>query len=195
MILLVNFNILLAQPDSTKESYPRFGVSFGYGNQLMKIFGVGIDLNVKYLYEVYLFEVNYITPFYTGESWNVESLLNLVYGYSNFKSDLNNREKIKSSEVGINSGFLIKKNIWDDNLKIYFASSLGLIYAEALPERQLSGIMFCGNYSVGLQIKLNRNHFIDLRTGFRHLSNAGLRKPNGGINNWIVNFGTVFVID
>lgn len=195
MILLVNFNILFAQTDSLKESYPRFGVSFGYGNQVMKIFGGGIDLNVKYLYEVYLFEVDYITSLFAGETWNVESQLNIIYGYSNFKSNINNREKIKSSEVGINSGFLIKKNIWDDNLKIYFASSLGLIYTEALPERQISGIMFCGNYSVGVQIKLNRNHFIDLRTGFRHLSNAGLRRPNGGINNWIVNFGSVFVIN
>lgn len=194
VILLVNFSFLYAQSDSLKESYPRFGISLGYGNQVIKIFGGGVDLNVNYLYEVYLFEANYITSLYSGETWNVESLLNLVYGYSNFKSNINNPEKVKSSEISINSGFLIKKNIWDDGLKIYFASSIGLIYAEALPERQKSGFMFCGNYSIGLQIKLDNSHYLDLRTGFRHISNAGLKRPNGGINNWMVNFGTVFII-
>jgi len=38
---------------------------------------------------------------------------------------------------------------------------------------------------------LNQAFYLDLRFGFRHISNAGLSNPNGGINNFVVNIGFI----
>jgi hypothetical protein len=171
---------------------PKMGISIGYGNQVVKIFGVGIDLNVNYLYEVYLFEINYFGPLYSEETWSIESHARAFWGNTFYKPNDTYLSPLNSYEIGISSGFLFRKSFFDNFLKIYFSSTLGPIYTKGVPDRQFAGLMFCGNYDLGFNFKLGQNLYLDLRTGFRHISNAGLKKPNGGVNNWMVNSGVVF---
>jgi len=90
--------------------------------------------------------------------------------------------EMKGYEVGLNAGILIRKNILEDNLSFYLCLSSGLQYVSGTPNRQASGFIFSDNLFVGLNIKLFKIFYMDTRPGFRHISNAGLKKPNAWIN-------------
>ncbi|MBM3441042.1 MAG: acyloxyacyl hydrolase, partial [Bacteroidetes bacterium] len=60
------------------------------------------------------------------------------------------------------------------------------------PTRQARGFIFSDNAFGGVNLKCAKHTWIDLRIGFRHISNAGLREPNGGVNNLMLSGGFIF---
>lgn len=194
--ILISILFFISQPaftqiDSSNYNH-KFGFTFGYGSQVVQLLGFEIDLEVPYFYEVYLFEFDYYLPFYSNKTWSIETQLRFAYGITSYKKKNNSPSISKSNEVGVSSGILIGKSFFENFLKIYFVSSIGPYYSFDTPDRQISGFLFCGNYDIGINLKLKKNILMDLRTGFRHISNAGLRDPNGGLNNWMVNGGIIF---
>ena len=194
LILIIFFisKSAFTQVEHSKDFNHKIGFIVGYGKQDVNLLGISIDLKVPYVYEVQLFELDYFLPLYYNNSWSIESHLRLVYGITHYKQNKKSLTYTKSNEYGISSGFLISKSFFEKFIKIYFATSLGPFYSIGTPDRQVPGFMFCGNYDIGVNLELRKNVYFDLRTGFRHISNAGLRNPNGGLNNWMINGGLVF---
>lgn len=60
------------------------------------------------------------------------------------------------------------------------------------PRRQVPGFVINSNAFAGVMIPIAHQSSIDFRLGWRHLSNAGIREPNGGINTIMVQVGFVF---
>lgn len=49
--------------------------------------------------------------------------------------------------------------------------------------RQARGFIFSDNFEAGIRYFLSKRVGIELRIRYRHISNAGLKSPNGGIDN------------
>ena len=91
-------------------------------------------------------------------------------------------------EFGTNLGI---RTYWKINEGFYFYQMLGsgphFITAEV--KRQANGFIFSDNAALGFMKNLNTNLFINLQLRWRHISNAGLKDPNGGVDSWNVLVG------
>lgn len=180
------------EPDYPKH---KIGFAIGYGDQQIKIIGLGVDLNVDYSYEIFFAQFNYIYSFFNNEWWDIGFNLQSEYGITYYQLNKKFLAELRSQEVGISGGIMISSKVMTDILNLYLLFSLGPHYSQRSPERQVSGFMFNSNYDIGVNIFMRDNLLFDFRTGFRHLSNANLRNPNGGINNWIISFGLIYQLE
>jgi len=122
-------------------------------------------------------------------------MVNPHFGLSDFnfeKEDLNSQ---KGYEYGVNFGtFIHHKFIWDE-VRFYGQFSVGPHYVSGAPSRQSPGFIFSDNASIGWIFNVESNTFIFIGMGIRHISNAKLKLPNGGINNTIVQAGILLTLD
>ena len=92
-------------------------------------------------------------------------------------------------EFGANLGIrnYIKAN---DGLYFYQMLGSGPHYISAEVKRQANGFIFSDNLAIGAYTRVNKKGlFLNLQFRIRHLSNAELKQPNGGINMWNVLIG------
>lgn len=54
--------------------------------------------------------------------------------------------------------------------------------------RQAGGFIFSDNFIAGFRYKIDDEYEFKMHCKFRHLSNANLKKPNWGINNFLIGF-------
>ncbi|MGZ5286199.1 MAG: acyloxyacyl hydrolase [Flavisolibacter sp.] len=92
-------------------------------------------------------------------------------------------------EVGTNAGI---RTYWKINEDFYCYQMLGsgphFITAEV--KRQANGFIFSDNAALGFFKKINnKNRFLNFQLRWRHLSNAGLKRPNSGIDSWNILLG------
>ncbi len=69
-----------------------------------------------------------------------------------------------------------------DKLSAYIMGSTGPHYISVVTREQANGFLFSNVVGAGLYYYLTRNSAINVGYRFRHLSNADLAMPNGGIN-------------
>lgn len=183
--LLIISNCLIANDnDSTDDSSQSLGIITGYGVQSM--------LDVQYEYEVLFFQIQYYWTFLPRDIWSLKVLIQPQYNLTKFRY-VNHVSPFENGyEFGLNVGLLIRKNLYRDLLMIYAAASVGPHYVSGAPQRQTAGFIFSDNIFIGLNIKVSRNTYLDIRPGFRHISNAGLKRPNRGINNLIFSGGILY---
>ena len=146
-------------------------------------------LNVKYDYQVQFFQLQYYWSFLSKETWGLDLLAQPQYNLTRYRHVDNIPDEVKGYEIGINLGVLIRKNFFKNILSLYGFISSGPHYVSGTPQRQSSGFIFSDNFFVGMNIKLFKNTYLDLRPGFRHISNAGLTHPNRGVNDLIISGG------
>lgn len=111
-----------------------------------------------------------------------------VYGEYQYTQATNLRNSY-DFEFGMNFGL---RYLMQLNLKTYLIASVGSgpHYITVQTDRQASGFIFSDNFELNL-----RHYYTELRTTiqlaarFRHISNAGLKSPNGGIDNFFLLFG------
>lgn len=188
--IFVNNNY--AQTDLQETSKNKIGVSIGYGDQEVKILGLGVDLKVDYSYEIFFVQFHYVHSILNNYPWEIALILQTEYGITYYKPNKNFQVNLRSQEIGMGAGVIFSYNLINDLLNTYFLVSTGPHYSHKSPERQVSGFMFNSNMDIGVNIYMQNNLSFDIRTGFRHLSNANLKIPNGGINNWIISFGILY---
>jgi hypothetical protein len=121
----------------------------------------------------------------------MEFLAQPQFNISRFREKDSIPEIAGGLEFGLNGGILFRVYMLDDRISPYLCISAGPHYVSGVPDRQSPGFIFSDNLFTGLQIKLSNSFYLDLRFGFRHISNAGLQNPNGGVNNWFGNMGFV----
>ncbi len=85
-------------------------------------------------------------------------------------------------EFGTHPGIGYKYSITDQSaLKLDII--IGPHYISADAQRQNSGFIFSDNFSLGWEHLIDDHTHIEFIYRWRHISNAGLQEPNGGINN------------
>ncbi|MCG6534266.1 MAG: acyloxyacyl hydrolase [Syntrophales bacterium LBB04] len=86
--------------------------------------------------------------------------------------------------VGIQYRYPLTEKIWG-----YLLGSIGPHYISLVTESQANGFIFSDTLGGGLYYFLSEGSAINIGYRFRHMSNAGLRYPNGGINTDILTVG------
>lgn len=148
-----------------------------------------IGIGVKYDYQVRFFQAQYYYSFLRRKNWGLDLLVQPQYNSTVYKHKDLISDETNGFEFGVNVGVLIRKNIYKDYLNFYTLLSLGPHYVKGTPERQIEGFIFSDNIFIGLNVKLYKNLYLDIRPGFRHISNASLAQPNGGLNTVILSGG------
>ena len=173
-----------------------FNTAFGFQKRLIPVSNLagGITfeeagLNVKYKYEVSYFQAQYYYSFLRRKTWGLDLLVQPQYNQTTYRILNTDSEEIKGYEFGVNLGILIRKNIFKDFLSLYACASLGPHYISGAPQRQSKGFIFSDNIFAGSNIKIYKNTYLDFRYGFRHISNAGITKKNGGVNDLFISLG------
>ncbi len=149
-------------------------------------------LSVTYDYQVLFFQLQYYWGFLNREKWGLNLLVQPQYNLTKFRHIDNIANEINGYEFGVNAGVLIRRVLLGEVLYLYGLISSGPHYVSGTPERQADGFIFSDNFLLGLNVKLLENLFFDFRSGFRHISNAGLNHPNGGVNDLVLS-GGVFI--
>ena len=106
-----------------------------------------------------------------------EGQLTKAYSLLNFRTDI---------EFGVNMGisFFV---IQSPNLSITAAIGSGPHFITVETGRQSNGFIFSDNLELGSQYELRSvNTTLLLKLRYRHISNAGLKEPNGGIDNFFI---------
>ena len=170
-----------SQGSLLKGNRHKWGFDLGYGDQS--------GLDVDYFYEVYLFQYQYYFTLLGKEKWALEIITQPQFNLSRFNEFNDSPTITRGHEFGLNAGLLVRGIFLSDLLSPYLFISTGPHYISGVPERQSPGFIFSDNLFSGLSIRLQESFYLDLRFGFRHISNAGLKNPNGGINTFVVNIG------
>ena len=90
-------------------------------------------------------------------------------------------------EAGIGLGFNYRYPV-TEKLSPYAMASVGPHYISVQTENQANGFIFADTVGAGFYYFLTQKSAIDFGYRLRHMSNAGMKTPNGGIN---AQFGTV----
>ena len=198
-VLFFSTNNLLAQETNLfNNSKHRIGFIWasGYQKRLIAIADVegGIKyvetgLNVEYKYEVSYLQAQYYYGFLRKKTWGLDLLVQPQFNQTKYRFLNTDSEEIKGYEFGVNFGILIRKNIFKDFLSIYTCISVGPHYISGAPDRQSKGFIFSDNLFGGVNIKIYKKAYLDIRYGFRHISNASITERNGGINDLFGSLG------
>lgn len=216
--LLTQIVTVDAQDDfSVRDSKHKFGFVTGFGGQSLSHFiddassknahiynnffdQIGINpegklWNLSYTYQTYFFQLQYYRTLFKREKWSYEILAQPQINWMKFRFEDDSMYKTKGIEFGINIGFLARRNFKTDKISLYASLSLGPHYITEAPLRQSQGFIFSDNLFVGAHIKINDHLFLDIRPGFRHISNAGLLPLNGGVNSLIMGAGFLILFE
>ncbi len=87
-------------------------------------------------------------------------------------------------EFGIGCGLKYRHHI-TERVSAYCMVSVGPQWMSLQTKKQADGFLFSDMAGVGLSVLITERSAIDLEFRGRHLSNAGLKLPNGGINSCV----------
>lgn len=186
-------NSLFAQAtvDSDRNRL-KIGFITGYGDQS---FGGILDLGVEYRYRVHFYQLQYYYAFKNKATWSLEFLIQPQFNASRLAPIDDVPDDVKGYEFGINFGVLIRKYLFNEFVSIYGTFGVGPHFISQAPGRQTKGFIFTENILIGVNIRIVKGMYLDLRGGVRHVSNAGLQKPNDGINTIVLGAGVLFSLN
>ncbi len=94
----------------------------------------------------------------------------------------------KAIEFGLNPGL---QYFFPFSSKSGVAASVGIgpHYLSLATELQAKGFIFSDNFEIGYYQQLGERLGFSIKSRFRHLSNAGLKEPNIGIDNFFLMLG------
>lgn len=153
--------------------------------------GIGTQkgLYVPYKYRINYWQFQYYFALLRKKTWGVDLLVQPQYNFTKYRPKDRSALEITGYEWGLNVGALIRKNFLRDFLSLYGIISVGPHYVSDVPQRQIKGFIFSDNFLAGINIRLWNNIYLDIRSGFRHISNANLALPNGGVNDVFIGLG------
>jgi hypothetical protein len=91
-------------------------------------------------------------------------------------------------EFGANLGLRNYIRI-NDGFYLYQMLGSGPHFITAELDRQATGFIFSDNLFLGALTRLKESVFLNVQFGVRHISNAGLKLPNRGVNSWNFRLG------
>ena len=80
------------------------------------------------------------------------------------------------------------------NLSVYALGSVGPHYISVVTTKQANGFIFADTIGAGFYYYLTKDSAINIGYRFRHMSNASLAEPNGGIdtNSGVIGYSVFF---
>jgi len=180
---LINFLIfypgLFAQSPTSQKDINSYGLD-KHIETIGGLFGWGTSIS-NTGYQTYFAVGDYSRSFKIPKkknflAWYAEPQFNLVKADSTRKGSID-------YEFGLNLGI---RNYVKINSGFYFYQMLGSgpHYISAKVKRQASGFIFSDNLALGALLRLNsKSLFLSIQYVQRHISNAGLKDPNGGVNS------------
>lgn len=160
------------------------GFIAGYGGQFA--------IHVPYDYKVCYLQGQYNYSVVLKRTWSFEILLQPQFNLTNYRYVNDSSERSRGFEYGLNVAVLFRKNFWNDLFGCYIFIGTGPHFVSGVPRRQTEGFIFSDNLFIGLTLKLSENLYLDIRPGFRHISNAGIENPNGGVNTSVISGGVFY---
>ena len=91
-------------------------------------------------------------------------------------------------EIGISFGLKYRYPI-SERWSVYALGTVGPHLITVQTKDQANGFVFFNTAGAGLSFFLTKKSAVNLEYRFRHVSNAGFKEPNGGIDSHIVAFG------
>ena len=175
--------------------------SYQLGLQIENVVRTGYSNEMNYEYKPVLIQLEFQKSLSKKgkHGWQLDYLIQPQFNTVSFsETGINKRAGVvKTFEAGVNAGLMVLKSLVtiDEfrNIKMYALGSLGPHYIGESPSRQAKGFLFSDNLRVGLRIPVSSFIILDLRTGIRHLSNASLKAPNGGLDDVMFGAGIRFV--
>jgi hypothetical protein len=163
---------------SKAQEHSEVGLMVGYADQTF--------VNVAYNYQVFFIQAQFFRTLLEQKNYELEFVVQPQYNrsYINTEAGRNN-----GYEFGLNLGLSMMYKLADSKWSFYIMGSIGPHVISIAPSRQMPGFLFSDNLFLGILFKVNEQFRLELRPGFRHVSNAGLFSPNGGINTSVVNIG------
>jgi hypothetical protein len=202
--LLFLFIVIAINTYSQEKNTPiKYGFVYGFGEQ-----GIFPFTDDDYLYETksYKAQLNYVFKEKGSFSFefNIEpsvfiskhQLLNKHFIRPDYGSDYleeRDRQTTKKTmkELSLGIGVISRYN-FTENMSVYALGSVGPMIIDTRTERMAKGFAFSDILSFGLSYKIEKI-ILDLRYGYRHVSNFQLKSPNSGYNS--TNFEIGFLLD
>jgi hypothetical protein len=153
--------------------------------------GNSVDLGFDYKYRVKFHKLHYNYTFWERRTWSLDAVGILQLNTSKYLNTASESNYTQGYELGFNVGVALRKRIYKDYLSCYALLSTGPHYISGAPARQIDGFIFSDNLFIGFDIKLVDNIYLNIRPGFRHISNAETRHPNLGINSFALTGGII----
>jgi hypothetical protein len=171
-LLLFFYSYINAQESTPAKRFKTIGGLVGWGNS----FSENTDYQTYYIIGDY------------SSSFKVPKKKDFVAWYAepqfNFVKAASTPEGSVDYEFGSNLGI---RNYVKINDGFYFYQMLGSgpHYISAEVGRQANGFIFSDNLALGTLLRLNQKGlFLNFQYVQRHISNAGLKDPNGGVNSY-----------
>jgi hypothetical protein len=171
-LFLIFYSNVSAQESIPAKRFKTVGGVVGWGNS----FSENTD------YQIYYMIGDYSSSFKVPKkkdfvAWYAEPQFNFVKAASTPEGSID-------YEFGLNLGI---RNYVKINDGFYFYQMLGSgpHYISAEVGRQANGFIFSDNLALGTLLRLNsKGLFLNFQYVQRHISNAGLKDPNGGVNSY-----------
>jgi hypothetical protein len=191
LLILIGLNaFFINTPVIAQDSLLNHKIGFMAGNgiqyigQLLGNNSHAIALNKSYYYQVTFYQLQYSYTISRKKTLDIEILVQPQYNSTKYKvyDEDDDSQFLTGYETGLNIGLLLRKKIVKGLFNYYVLISTGPHYTSGTPHRQSSGFLFSDNLCLGINLKLYKHLYIDIRPGFRHISNLGFKIPNAGVN-------------
>lgn len=152
-----------------------------------------IGTHVPYDFRVKFFQLQYYYSISSKKTTSTELLFQPQYNiteYQPVKAEPGElMETVDGYEAGISCSLLFRKNILSDYISLYFGIGAGPFWVSGTPIVQADGFIFTLTGFAGINLKLIDNLYLDFRPGYTHISNAGIKYPNRGLNDVVISGG------
>ena len=172
ILFFIGYSNLCAQDSPPQKRFKTIGGLAGWGNSMTRNTG----------YQTYYLMGDYSNSFKVPKkkvflTWYAQPQFNFVNADSTAKGSVD-------YEFGMNLGI---RNYIKINERFYFYQMLGSgpHYISAKVGRQANGFIFSDNLALGGLLRLSQKGlFLNFQYVQRHISNANLKAPNGGVNSY-----------
>lgn len=96
-------------------------------------------------------------------------------------------------ETGVNLGIAYEYYVPNKAI-LFFGAGVGPHYINIVTNKQANGFIFSDNVFAGVHQIISPKWMVTYQVKLRHISNAGLQKPNGGIDNLFAGMGVSYFI-
>lgn len=153
-------------------------------------YSVGRSIIDEYLPEGFAYDpVTFLfnTPIYSFGAFT-------LYGETQFTQAFNTLKRVVDYEFGWNGGIRYQTHL-AKHLQLTAAIGSGPHYISVETRNQANGFIFSDNFELGFTYAFpTADTLLHMKGRFRHVSNAGLKLPNYGIDNLflVIGLGSIF---
>jgi hypothetical protein len=183
-LILMQGRVVGQQRFARHQGDHRTGFLLSFGGQSL--------LDVRYRYLTTAMAGEYQYTLLTKGSWGIHGMIQPHLVFTRFNVNDNEPADQRGFEFGTNLGMIIERHVEGRRGALYAGVSSGPHFLQKETHRQTSGPIFSSALFLGYTYRFTRHMVFDIRPGYRHISNAGIYIPNGGINNSTLTAGIFY---